>query len=172
MTTAEAAPRSPATRADRIPARAGWVVVPVLAVVAGGCGSGDEQDAAKAAWDGAPIVAPHPELPRDRIATGRIRNDGGSELRLSVRQARLLDGRGRPLRATVRFAAGATHALYPPRDAPKENPREQQERLGDAATIPAGESAPLTIAWHAAEGDRAPVRVDLGPVELPLPAAR
>lgn len=32
MTTAEAAQRSPARRADRIPARAGWIVVPVLAV--------------------------------------------------------------------------------------------------------------------------------------------
>lgn len=138
-----------------------------LATVAG-CGGG-EDEAAKAAWAGDPIVAPHPELPRDRIATGRIRNGGGTELRLSVRQARLLDVRGRPVKATVRFAAGATHALYPPRDAPKEDPREQQERLGDAATIAPGESAPLTIAWRAAEGDRAPVRVDLGPVELPLP---
>src|SRR5215208_2910433 len=33
MTTVEAAPRSPVRRADRIPARAGWVAVPVLALV-------------------------------------------------------------------------------------------------------------------------------------------
>jgi len=33
MTIAEAAPRSPVRRADRIPARAGWVAVPVLALV-------------------------------------------------------------------------------------------------------------------------------------------
>jgi hypothetical protein len=140
-----------------------------LAAVAG-CGSDDPQPA-KAAWDAPPVVAPHPELPRDRIATGRVRNDGGTELRLSVDQALVLDANGRPVKATVRFAAGATHSLYPPRDAPKENPREQQERLGDAATIPAGETAPLTIAWHAAEGRAAPVRVDLGPVDLPLPQA-
>jgi hypothetical protein len=139
-----------------------------LAAVTGGCGS-DDDAAAKAAWDDAPAVAPHPELPDGRIATGRIRNDGGSELRLTVDQARVVDAQGRPVQATVRLAAGATHALYPPREAPKENPRAQQERLGDAATIPAGETAPLTIAWHAREGDAPPVRVDLGPVDLPLP---
>lgn len=141
-----------------------------LATVAGGSGA-DEEGPAKAAWDGTPIVAPHPELPRDRIATGRIRNEGGSELRLSAGQARVLDARGRPVKATVRFAAGTTHALYPPREAPKENPRAQQERLGDAATLAAGETAPLTIAWHAAKGAAAPVRVDLGPVDVPLPQA-
>ena len=140
-----------------------------LAAVAG-CGDGGD-DAARASWDGRPIVAPHPELPRDRIATGRVRNDGGEELRLSVAQARVLDADGRPVEATVRFAAGTTHALYPPREAPKENPREQQERLGDAATIAPGESSPLTIAWHAADAGRAPVRVDLGPVDVPLPPA-
>ena len=140
-----------------------------LAVAAvAGCGD-DGGGAAKASWDGRPIVAPHPELPRDRIATGRVRNDGGEELRLSVAQAKVVDAEGRPVQATVRFAAGTTHALYPPREAPRENPREQQERLGDAATIPPGESSPLTIAWHAAGAGREPVRVDLGPVDVPLP---
>ena len=138
-----------------------------LAAAAGGCGSGEEERA-EAAWDGAPVVAPHPELPDDRIATGRIRNEGDAELRLTVAQAQVLDVRGRPVDATVRFAAGTTHALYPPREAPKENPREQQERLGDAATLAPGETAPLTIAWHAREGERAPVLIDLGSVELPL----
>ena len=45
------------------------------------------------------------------------------------------------MRATIRFAAGVTHSLYPPRDAPLENPRKQQERLGDAATIEPGGTA-------------------------------
>jgi hypothetical protein len=139
-----------------------------LAAASGGCGDSDAAPTdSRTTWDGAPVVAPHPELPGDRIATGRVRNDGDDELRLDVRDARLLDASGRPLRATVRFAMSATHPLYPPRDAPRENPREQQERLGDAATIEPGESAPLTIAWHAADGQ--PARVDLGPVTLPLP---
>jgi hypothetical protein len=142
-----------------------------LAGVAGGCGGGDEANSAKAAWVGTPAVAPHPEIPTDRIATGRIRNDGGSELKLFVNQARVLDARGTPVRATVRFAAGVTHSLYPPRDGPKENPLQQQERLGDAALIPPGETAPLTIAWHAGTADRKPVKVDLGPVQVPIPSA-
>jgi hypothetical protein len=79
----------------------------------------------------------------------------------------VLDASGRQVRATVRFAAGVTHSLYPPRDAPHENPRQQQERLGDAATIAPGESAPLTIAWHVRDGT--PVRVDFGRASLPLP---
>jgi hypothetical protein len=140
-----------------------------LAAVAG-CGSG-AADAPKAAWDGAPAVAPHPEIPTDRIATGRIKNEGGEELRLSVVQAQALDAHGTPVRATIRFAAGVTHALYPPRDGPLENPRRQQERLGDAATIEPGGSAPLTVAWHAGTADRVPVKVDLGPVDVPLPPA-
>jgi hypothetical protein len=134
--------------------------------VAGGCGD-DTGDGVAVGWDGAPIVAQHPELPGDRIATGRMRNDSDGELRLSVAGARVLDADGRQVRATVRFAAGATHSLYPPLEAPHENPRKQQERLGDAATIPPGESAPLTIAWHVADGT--PVRVDFGRASLPLP---
>ena len=135
-----------------------------------GCGKNGE-DTPKAAWDGAPAVAPHPEIPTDRIATGRIKNEGPAELRLSVTQAEALDAHGTPVRATIRFAAGVTHSLYPPRDAPLENPRKQQERLGDAATIEPGGTAPLTIAWHAGTADRVPVKVDLGPVEVPLPPA-
>jgi hypothetical protein len=140
-----------------------------LAAVAG-CGSNDA-DAPRAAWDGAPAVAPHPEIPTDRIATGRIKNEGDKELRLSVDQANALDAHGAPVRATIRFAAGVTHSLYPPRDAPLENPRRQQERLGDAATIEPGATTPLTIAWHAGTADRVPVKVDLGPVNVPLPPA-
>jgi hypothetical protein len=141
-----------------------------LVAVAAGCGNASKEDD-RVAWQTPPAVGPHPELPSDRIVTGRIRNDGHRELRLQVDQAQVLDARGQPVRATVRFAAGATHALYSPADGPMENPRAQQERLGDAATIEPGQSAPLTVAWDAAAPGRAPVRVDLGPVTVPLPAA-
>jgi len=139
-----------------------------LALATAGCGNNAE-DTPKAAWDGPPAVAPHPEIPSDRIATGRIKNEGDGELRLSVTQAQALDAHGTPVRATIRFAAGVTHSLYPPRDGPLENPRQQQERLGDAATIEPGATAPLTVAWHAGIADRVPVKVDLGPVDVPLP---
>ncbi len=136
---------------------------------AAGCGSDDSGERA-VAWDGQPVVAPHPELPDDRIATGRLRNESDGELRLAVSDARVVDASGKPLRATVAFAAGATHALYSPREAPSEEPAKQQERLGYAATIAPGESVPLTVAWHATDG--AAARVDFGDVAIDLPPAR
>jgi hypothetical protein len=137
-----------------------------LALATAGAGCGQEESRA-IAWADEPVVAPHPELPDDRIATGKLRNDGDDELRLTAADARVVDGEGRPLRASVTFAAGATHALYPPREAPKDNPRTQQERLGYVATIPPGKSVPLTIAWHARDGMAD--RIDFGVLSLDLP---
>jgi hypothetical protein len=139
-------------------------------VTAVGCGraNADRQPSA-VAWDGVPLVAQHPELPGDRIATGRLRNSSAEELRLEAADARLVDASGKGLRATVIFAAGVTHSLYPPRDAPRETPRKQQERLGFAATIAPGASVPVTVAWHASDG--VATRIELGPGSLELPAA-
>ena len=148
-------------------AAAGLVALALTAAGVSGCGDDAKSAAPAVSWDGAPAVAPHPELPGDRIATGRMRNDSGEALKLDVASARLLDASGHQLRSTVRFAAGVTHSLYPPRDAPRETPRQMQERLGDAATIEPGKSAPLTIAWHARDGT--PVRVDFGRASLALP---
>jgi hypothetical protein len=140
----------------------------VALVTAAGCGqAGADREPRAVAWEGIPLVAQHPELPGDRIATGKVRNDSDEELRLEAADAKVVDAGGRPLRATVIFAAGVTHSLYPPRDAPRETPRKQQERLGFAATIAPGGSAPVTVAWHAADGVAA--RVELGPGSLELP---
>ena len=81
-------------------------------------GCGKNEDTPKAAWDGAPAVAPHPEIPTDRIATGRIKNEGPAELRLSVNHAEALDAHGTPVRATIRFAAGVTHSPTRPATRP------------------------------------------------------
>jgi hypothetical protein len=139
-------------------------------VTAVGCGraNADRQPSA-VAWDGMPLVAQHPELPGDRIATGRLRNSSDEELRLEATDAKLVDASGKGLRATVIFAAGVTHSLYPPRDAPRETPRKQQERLGFAATLAPGASVPVTVAWHASDG--VATRIELGPGSLELPAA-
>ena len=148
-------------------AAAALAALALAAAGVSGCGDDAQSAAPAVSWDGPPAVARHPELPGDRIATGRMRNDSGEELRLDVASARLLDASGHRIRASVRFAAGVTHSLYPPRDAPHETPRQMQERLGDAATIEPGRSAPLTIAWHARDGT--PVRVDFGRVSLAVP---
>ena len=78
---------------------------------------------------------------------------------------------GRAVQATVRYSQSAGHSLYPPRDAPTESPRKMRERLGDAATIETGATAPLTVAWRGGASAPKPVEVDLGPVTVPLPDA-
>ena len=144
---------------------------PALAVAAAllaGCGGGG--DVPSAAWEGQPVVAVHPEIPGDRVLTAQVRNESGSDLLLDGSDARLLDARGHPLRATVRFSAGYSHSLYPPRDAPKETPRQELERLGAAATIPPHGTAPVTVAWETRRGAEARL-LDLGPVTLSVPAS-
>ena len=135
------------------------------AALLAGCGGGDEP---RAAWEGQPVVAVHPDLPGDRLLTAHVRNESGSDLLLDAADARLLDARGRPLKATVRFAAGYSHSLYPPRDAPSETPRQESERLGAAATILPHQIAPVTVAWEARRGAEARL-LDLGPVSLSVP---
>ena len=154
---------------QRVTRAAAFAVVAALLVA--GCGGGEEEGP-RVAWAGEPQVAPHPDLPDDRLLTARIRNDGDGELRLDSDEARLLDERGSEVRATVRFSAGYSHSLYPPRDAPGETPRQERERLGAAATIPEDETAPLTVAWRAPRGAPEAATLDLGPVALSLPGAR
>ena len=142
------------------------------ALLTAGCGGGEEGSGPRVAWGGDPLVAVHPDLPGDRLLTAQIRNDGPRELRLDSEDARLLDERGKEVRSTVRFSAGYSHSLYPPRDAPAETPRQERERLGAAATIPPDGTVPLTVAWHAPRGTPPPTTLDFGPVSLSLPDAR
>lgn len=139
-----------------------------LALAPAGCG-GDAGAGARVGWQGTPILVAHPDLPDQRLLIGHVRNDSGDELRMDVEAVRALDARGRPVRATVRFNEGATHSLYPPRDGPRERPREERERLGSAATVAPGESTPLVVAWRAGRRPE-PVRIDFGPASLEVPA--
>jgi hypothetical protein len=144
-------------------------VLAASVALAAGCGSGD--DGPRAAWVAKPkpVVVVHPELPGDRLLIGRVRNATGKELRLDNRAVRVLDRDGRPVRTTVRFNLSAAHGLYSPADEPRERPRFERERLGDAATLLPGRSVPLVVAWHAGPAARAPVTVDLGPASLTVP---
>ena len=137
-------------------------------LVAGGCGN-DQGPAAK--WEGKPVVVRHPEIPGDRLLVARVRNTSGDELRLDNRTVKVLDGDGRAVRASIRFSVATGHGLYSPLDEPANRPRFERERLGDAATVLPGRSTPLVLAWHAQKGSRSPVKVDLGPSTLDLPAA-
>ena len=122
------------------------------------------------AWEGQPKVATHPEIPGDVLVTARVRNQSEAALALDSGDVRVIDADGKPIRAAATFAAGYSHSLYPPRDAPQETPRQELERLGGAATIEPGKAVPLTVAWHRPRKGRA-VRIELGEDELPLPAA-
>lgn len=133
-----------------------------LALLAGCGGDGPE-----VAWEGEPRVVRHPEIAGDMLVVARVRNETDSDLRLEAAGVRVLDEDGRPLRAGVTFAVGYSQSLYPPRDAPREAPRAEAERLGRAATVPPGGSAPLTIGWHRRDGRAA--RVELGGESLELP---
>lgn len=147
--------------------RRGLAAALLAAALLAGCGDSDD-DGQALAWDGSPRVVRHPELPGDVLATGRVRNGSDDELRLDTGDVRVLDSAGRPLRASVTFAAGYSHSLYPPRDAPKENPRAEAERLGRAATIEPGDPVPLTAAWNRPRTGRA-VRIEVGDESLDLP---
>ena len=139
--------------------------VALAAAAAGGCGD----DGGALAWEGTPQVVQHREIPGDLLVTGRVRNGSGSELRLDADSARVIGSDGKVMRATVLFAAGYTHSLYPPRDAPRETPRQERERLGAAATIEPGGSAPLTAAWRRPRRGLRAVRIEFGDRSVPLP---
>lgn len=112
-----------------------------------------------------------PELPRDRIAVGRVRNRSGHTLRVSANGARVVDGEGRPLSSSVRFASAYGHGLYSYEQRPKEgDPEFLQRRLGELAVIPAGKTSPLTVSWRLpAGGATRAARVRIGKLALPLP---
>ncbi len=134
------------------------------AVVAGGCGDAPGAAAPSAvAWEGKPLVVRQPQIPDDRIVSGRMLNRSGKTLRLDAADVRLLDPDGDAVHSTARFSLGVTHPLYPPRDAPREaNPRFEAERLGQAATLKPGTVVPLVVSWRVAPGGPQPTTVDLG----------
>jgi hypothetical protein len=146
------------------------------ALALAGCGQARGHGAAGeavVAWAGNPAVVRQPELPRDRIAVGRVRNLSGRELRLNASSVRVVDEAGRPLRSSVRFASAYGHGLYSYEQQPREgDPEFERRRLGELAVIEPGKTAPLTVSWRLpADGVHA-VRVRVGDVTLTLPNPR
>lgn len=148
--------------------RRGAAAALIAAASLAACGGSGDDSGPAVAWEGRPQVVRHPEIPGDVLVTARVRNESDSELRLDAADVRVVGSDGRPIRAAATFAAGYSHSLYPPRDAPRETPRAESERLGRAATVAPGEAVPLTVAWHRPRAGRA-VRIELGGEELPLP---
>jgi hypothetical protein len=158
------------TRRTRAAAAAlGLLAVAVVAVLL--ARPGDAPAGPSVAWEGAPEIVRVPELPRDRILVGRIRNTAGEPLRLAAEGVAVRDGAGAPLRATARFAAGFGHALYSPADAPDEVAENEQLRLGTVAELEPGATAPLTLSWRIPAGSEPPVAVEVAGATLRLPPA-
>jgi hypothetical protein len=118
-------------------------------------------------WSGDADVFTHPTLPGDRVLTAKLRNDGLHPLRVDIGDVRLMDANGRPVEATPVFLQAFGKSLWAAGRGPAQVPDTELQRTGRIAVLRPGEEVPLTIAWHAKDGD--PVRVDYGKGWLALP---
>jgi hypothetical protein len=118
-------------------------------------------------WSGHAEVFTHPTLPGDRVLTAKLRNDGLHPLRIDIGDVRLLDGSGRAVASTPVFLQAFGKTLWAAGRGPQQEPDTELLRTGRIALLKPGQEVPLTIAWHAADGD--PVRVDYKRGSLSLP---
>jgi hypothetical protein len=148
------------------------LVAALAALALGGCG-GDESNQAGAAeplsWIEQPTVVVPPALERDRILRAEVRNDSDETVEVDSSAVRVLDDRGRRLKAAVTFAAGYLHPLYPPTRGPATLPDEELERLGRLAKIEPGKTAAMTVSWREPRGKRTAARIDYGGGSLQIP---
>ena len=119
------------------------------------------------AWSGHAEVFTHPTLPGDRVLTAKLRNDGLHPLRVDIGDVRLLDSGGREVASTPVFLQTFGKSLWAAGRGPQQVPDTELLRTGRIALLKPGQEVPLTIAWHAADGD--PVRVDYKRGSLGLP---
>ena len=169
--------RRPGGLVKRAAARTAVLLVVATAVLPG-CGGDGSAAAPRSvdatlAWVGQPQVYKPPELPQDRLLRWDLENDSLREVRLDADDARLVDARGDSLRSTIRFTSSFGHGLYSPRRPPKEaDPELVRTRLGELAVLKPGESVPVTLSWRLGADGRGPVRLEVGNVQLPLPASQ
>jgi len=153
--------------------------VVLLAAVTGGLmlvGDRDEPRRAAAAtagdvrlaWKAEPLLIRVPELPRDRIVTGRVRNTSLRPVDIEAERIQIVDARGHRLRSTARFLQGFVHGLYPA-SMHVRGSRFERTRLGKMATIKPGQDLPLTLSWRVPRGGSEPVEARFGGGSLSLP---
>ena len=119
-------------------------------------------------WKAKPNLILVPELPRDRILTGSIRNASLRPVDLESERVQILDAAGRRLKATALFAQTFSHGLYPWSMHVKGSKFERR-RTGKIATIKPGQAVPLTLSWRVASGGSEPVEVRFDGGTLALP---
>ena len=118
-------------------------------------------------WAGHAEVFTHPTLPGDRVLSAKLRNDGLHPLRVDIGDVRLLDGDGAEVASTPVFLQAFGKSLWAAGRGPQQVPDTELLRTGRIVLLRPGQEVPLTIAWHAADGD--PERVDYGRGSLSLP---
>ncbi len=125
-------------------------------------------DTARLQWKEKPDLILVPELPRDRILTGQLRNASLRAVDLDTERVQILDAKGHPLKATALFAQSFSHGLYPWSMNVKGSKFERR-RIGKIATIKPGQAVPLTLSWRVPQGGSEPVEVrfDGGTLSLP-----
>jgi hypothetical protein len=145
-------------------------VVVLAALGSGRDGAGATASApVRLAWRGEPLVIKVPELPRDRILSGEVRNTSVKPVDLSIDRVRVVDAQGREVQSSVRFLAAFAHGLYPPTQKIGPGGTFTRTRLGEITRIKPGAAVPMTLSWRVPAGADAPVEVRFGGGSLPLP---
>ena len=119
-------------------------------------------------WKTKPSLILVPELPRDRILTGSIRNASLRAVDLQSERVQILDASGHRLKSSALFAQQFSHGLYPWSMRVKGSEFERR-RTGKLATIKPGQDVPLTLSWRVPSGGREPVEVRFDGGRLALP---
>jgi len=138
-----------------------------VALFLGLLGLGGSDRAGPLDWSGQAEVFTHPTLPGDRVLTATVRNGGLRPLRIDIGDVRLLDGEGRAVASTPVFLQGFGKSLWAAGRGPQQQPDTELLRTGRIALLKPGQEVPLTVAWHAADGD--PVRVAYRDGSLAIP---
>ena len=144
-------------------------VLALLGSRSGSDGAATAQTPVRLGWLGAPEVYEVPELPRDRILSGKVRNTSTKPVDISVDRVTVVDARGRKVKSSVRFLSAFAHGLYPPAQQVRDPGDFERTRLGEIAKLKPGASVPMTLSWRVAPGGAAPVEVRFGGGSLPLP---
>jgi hypothetical protein len=113
-------------------------------------------------WVAPPSRLTQPSLPRDRIVTGMVVNDGLQPLQLRATDLRVVAG-DRRARTAVSFASSYAPVIHLWNRALRP-PDYDLARVGHLVELAPGERAPLTVSWTGA-GDR--LEYGLGVLALP-----
>lgn len=124
--------------------------------------------AVRLAWSGKPQLIEVPELPRDRILTGKVRNTSLRPVDLVAARIKVFDGEGRSLKTSAVFLQGFAHGLYPP-SMKVRGSKFERTRIGKIATVKPGQDLPVTISWTVPDGRPQPVEARFGGGALALP---